>query len=37
LKFDALIAAVDVEYLNNFDFAVVGDNYYPSFLDPLVI
>jgi hypothetical protein len=37
LKFDALIAAVDVEYLKNFDVAAVGDNYYPSFLDPLVI
>jgi hypothetical protein len=37
LKFDALIVAVDVEYLKNFDVAVVRDNYYPSFLDPLVI
>jgi hypothetical protein len=37
LKFDALIVAVDVEYLKNFDVAVVKDNYYPSFLDPLVI
>jgi hypothetical protein len=37
LKFDALIAAADVEYLKNFDVAVVGDNYYPSFLDPLEI